>query len=121
MGHRYRHATVMLDGRPILEAQSFTLGLDNRDALIETAGHYGTMKARNRNQKATLSLKGECARTGPEFDYLSAIKDGDWIMVKVVDPQMGGDYDCVIRKLSVDDDFSGERSYTIDLEGFLIS
>jgi hypothetical protein len=120
--HRYRHATIMAGAEELLETQQFNVSLTGTTKTEVTAGHVGSRRAKNPATPAKFTSKFQVPATGPEFDFVGSLAQGDWVNITVDDPMFGGEYEIQIDECSADDDFSGgEVTYNMSGSGFKIT
>jgi hypothetical protein len=118
---RYKHGTLIWQGRPLLEVESQDVTLTSRDIVKLTGGRRGTLPVKNRAQEAKVSFKTQCARTGPEADYMGSLRSGSDVTVLLDDPMLGGTYDLRITEISGTDEANGDKSYNVSTEGIKAS
>lgn len=115
---KYRHARVVVEGLPLLEATEASQTVTTQATWVETADP-GLIKSVV-PPKVEGSLTVQIPRTGQEYDYLAALKAGSQLLLQWVDAD--GITSARVRVVSLEksDRFAADRTCTVRYDGYLV-
>jgi len=116
---KYRHAKVLVEGLPILEATAMRWDVTGNSAWVETKDP-GLLKS-NVPPKVEGELTLQIPRGGHEYDYMVAMVAGSQLLVQVADADGVQSARVRISKVGKSDTFAADRSTTVSFDGYLVT